>query len=201
MANANTPKGLLPYRHFDGRAWNGAVNMYYASASYATALYIGDPLIMSSTYNATDGTPGVTIATAGAANLIVGTMVGIVSGGDPIIAVTRDLPIYRPASVAQYILVADDPDLLFWMQEDSVGGSMTYANTGNNANIISGSGSTTTGYSGWLLDSSTAATGNATYQVKILRPLAEADNTIGSSYAKWLVKINQHQMANGTVGT
>ena len=39
-------------------------------------------------------------------------MVGIVAGGEPIIPVTRDLTIYHPASTAQYILVADDPDLL-----------------------------------------------------------------------------------------
>src|ERR1700688_3536549 len=98
MANANVARGLIPYRHFDGSYWNGSANMYYVPSGYATALYIGDPVKMLSTQADANGVPGVTIATAGSSNVILGSVVGIVAGGNPMIVVTRDLAIYHPAS-------------------------------------------------------------------------------------------------------
>lgn len=197
MANANAPRGLIPYRRYDGSLWNGSANIYYVPSDYATALYIGQPLIATGASDA-NGIPVVQTATAGATNYMIGSMVGIVNGGDPVVAVTRDLPIYHPASTGQYILVADDPNLLFWVQEDSVGGSIAMATAGTkNADLIAGSGSTATGYSGWQLDSSTIGTG-ATLQVRIMRGLQEADNVMASANAKWLVKINLHSILNTT---
>lgn len=200
MANANTARGLLPYRHTDGSVWNGSANMYYVSASYGVSLFIGDPVAIVSSQNDANGVPAVQIATAGAANLWCGSVVGIVAGGQPQIAITRDQPIYHPASTAQYILVADDPLLLFEIQEDSVGGAVANTGAGRNANLVSGTGSTTTGYSGWMLQSSSVATGNGTYQLKIQRLLDQADNVLGTN-AKWLVKNNQFALGSGSVGS
>ncbi len=203
MANANIPRGLVPYRRVDGEMWSGAANIYYVPASYGTAIYVGDPVISVSSSNDANGIPAVNVATAGSSNAILGSCVGIVAGGEPIIAVTRDQPIYHPASTAQYILVADDPLLLFWIQDDA----STQATAPNlwpskNANLVSGSGSTVTGYSGWQLQASSVATTN-TLQLRVIKPLQQADNTISSTAntnmnAKWLVKINLHQMLTAT---
>lgn len=200
MANANVARGLIPYRHFDGSVWNGSANVYYVSSAYATALYIGDPVVMNSTDNDANGIPAVRLATAATAGVLLGSVVGIVPAGNPQIAVTRDMPIYRPASTAQYILVADDPTLCYMIQDDGTG-STPAGWPGKNTNLVSGSGSNVTGYSGWTMSGATAATGNATYQLKILRLLDQADNAQPpTANAKWLVKFNQYQLANGVVG-
>ena len=207
MANANVARGLIPYAHYDGSMWNGSANIYYVAAGYATALYIGDPVVTHSASNDANGIPAVQIAASGSP--IVGSVIGIVNGG-PLAAanvtVTRDLPIYHPASTAQYILVADDPTLLFWIQDDASTQS-TYAPqvwAGKNANLVTGTGSTTTGYSGWQLQALSVATTN-TLDLKIMRPLNQADNAIGTAVntsmnAKWLVKLNNYQYEWQTAG-
>jgi hypothetical protein len=47
MANPTGPFGLRPVRHKNGAPWNGATVPVYCSASYATALYVGDPVVIS----------------------------------------------------------------------------------------------------------------------------------------------------------
>jgi len=95
---------------------------------------------------------------------------------------------------------------LFWIQDDASTQS-SFAPTvwsGKNANFVSGSGSTTTGFSGYQLQASSVATTN-TLDLKIMRALNQSDNAIGGTTntnmnAKWLVKINNHQYANQEAG-
>jgi hypothetical protein len=205
MANANIPRGLIPYRKFDEGYVTGGVGIYYVPSSYATALYIGDPVDIVSGSNDSIGTPAVQLASSGSP--ILGVMVGIVDGGPEgaIITVTQGLPVYHPASTAQYIAVMEDPNALYEIQDDA--SSQARAPNlwaGRNANLVSGSGSTVTGYSGWQLQASSVATTN-TLDLKIIRPLQQVDNTIGSSAntnmnAKWLVKLNNSRFANQIAG-
>lgn len=195
MANANTSFGLMPVRDTSGRLWTGAANLYFVASSLATGVFIGDPMIPTGTSDA-NGVPGVTLATAGSGNYTIGPMVSIANGGEPIVPITRDLPIYRPASTGQYIMIADDPNLMFKIQEDSVSGNVSVNDSMANANLVAGTGSTATGYSGWQLQSSSVGTGN-TIQLRILQLLREADNAAGAS-AKWMVKINLHSLSNLT---
>lgn len=194
MANANVPRGLIPYRRTTGEPFNAAANVYYVPSSVASNIFIGDPLIWLTNAADSSGIPSVTLATAGSSNNILGAMVGIVNGGEPIIPITRDLPIYHQASTAGYILVADDPDTLYEVQEN---GAMVQGAPGRNVNLVSGAGSTVTGYSGWQLNSSTLNTTN-TLQMKIIRGLEQADNTIGSTNAKWLCRINLNGFTSTT---
>lgn len=200
MANANIPRGLIPSRHRNGAPYNGAARMYYVPATYATALYVGDPVIPVTGAADANGIHTVQLATAGGGAYTLGPIVSVVSGGNPPIVNTFDKTVYRPASVAGYVLVADDPDLLFEMQEDSLpssAGQMGIGAGGRNADLISGTGSTATGYSGWLIDSSTLATTN-TLQLRIVEAVDRADNDPTIDYAKWLVAINLHSMRNLT---
>lgn len=206
MANANVARGLIPYAHYDGSVWNGSANQYFVAAGYATSLFIGDPVVTHSASNDANGIPAVQIGVVGSP--IIGVVVGIVNGGPfaaAPITVTRDLPIYHPASTAQYILVADDPELLFSIQDDaSTQATAAQLWAGKNANLVSGVGSTVTGYSGWQLAASTVAT-TSTLDLKILRPLIQTDNVVGtvantSGNAKWLVKLNNYQYNWQTAG-
>ena len=197
MANANQPKGLLPVAHMNGNPWNGKASMYYVPSTYATALYCGQPLIATGASDA-NGVPVVQTATAGGGAYTIGPMVGIVDGGEPVIGITRDMPLYHPASTSQYILVADDPDLIFEIQEDGVGGAIAMATAGTkNADLVAGAGDTVFGNSGWMLDSSTINTTN-TLQLRILRGVHRPGNTMGATLAKWLVRINLHSLRNLT---
>jgi hypothetical protein len=203
MANANVARGLIPYRYTWGAPYNGSANIYYVPSSYATALFVGDPVDIISGSNDANGLPAVKLATVGSPFL--GVMMGIVDGGQPPIAVTRDLNPYHLASTNQYILVADDPNLLHMVQDDA-SSQATAPNlwAGKNANFVSGSGSTATGFSGWQMAASTVATTN-TLDCKIIMPLQQADNTISSvantnMNAKWLVKFNNSRFANLIAG-
>lgn len=187
MANTDAPFGLRPI-HADGRPYTGALNEYYVPATDSTALFIGDPVKLAGAAD-TDGVPTVTAAAAG--DPILGVYLG---KARPL----RDATKHRAASTAEYVLVADDPDLAFEVQEDSDGGALAAADVGLNANLLAGSGSTATGVSGFTLDSSSADT-TATLDFQIVRLSTRGNNAIGD-YAVWVVRPNTHHRAHGTTG-
>lgn len=187
MPNPNTPKGLLPVQFRDGSPWSGQHNIYFVPASDGTALGRGD-LVKGVTNSAdANGVPVVTRAAAG--DVMIGVVVGVVSY-QGITHLAHD-PAYRPASVAAYVMVADDPDLMFEAQEDDIGGAMPLGAGGRNVQPIVGALNAVTGFSGTMLDSSTLATTN-THSLRVHRAVQRADNTPGGGYLKWLVSINLH---------
>lgn len=195
MANANAPRGLTPVRYLSGAPYAGPGNLYYIAAATNQALYIGDPVKATGTSDA-NGVPGITIGVAGATNYILGSFGGAVPfNGIPVL---QSDPVYHPAAASQYVYVHDDPNLLFMVQEDSVGGAMSVDSSSANVDLVAGAGSTVTGFSGWMLDSSTPpGTGN-TLQMRILQALQGPGNTPGEAYTKWLCKINLHALNNLT---
>lgn len=199
MANANFPRGLVPYRHVSGGYYNGSFDVYYVPASDANNIFVGDPVVGVTNSSDGAGTPTATIATAGSSNYILGVCIGLVNAGAPNLpefTITRDLPVYRQASVASYIAVVNDANVLYEVQEDSNGGAMVSGASGRNVNLVAGSGNTAYGTSGWQLQSSSLAT-TATLQMRIVRLLQQTDNLVGAN-AKWLCKINLNALSNQT---
>lgn len=196
MANQNTPYGLRPVRLNSGEPYNGQARMYQIPASDTNAYFVGDPVIKTAGTADANGIPGVTLASAGAGNLITGVIVGFVAQGGMI---TSNGPFSRPAAAqtaAWYVLVADDPGLIFAIQEnDNVGGvagtPLAVTAVGKNANLVSGSGSTSTGNSGWMLQANGTAT-TQNFQLNIVEFFQEAGAVAAALYAKVLVRINQH---------
>ncbi len=197
MANVNGPFGLRPYAYAWGGPYNGAVSVYYVPATNATALFIGDPIALIGSSSDANGVPGVKIATAGATNYFLGPFLGMANNaGEAVITVQWTTPVYLPASTAAYIYVADDPNLVHAIQEDSVGSALTAAAAGGNADLVAGTGSTVTGFSGWQLQSSSVTHGtDATAQLRIMRALQQQDNAIGTN-ARWLVRTNLNSWTN-----
>jgi hypothetical protein len=189
MANTSAPRGLVPVRHRSGAPYNGAANLYFVPATDGTALFIGDPVIVAGSAD-TSGIPTIGIATAAGGAYVSGVVVGFVP--DPTNLELKN----RTASTARYVFVCDDPDVIFEIQEDAVGGALAAVDVGLNADLIAGTGSTTTGQSGWQLDTSTKATTN-TLQLRIVRFVQRSDNDI-SANAKVEVAINLHQTRNLT---
>ena len=195
MANTDTPFGFKPVKHLNGSPWNGKVNVYYIPSTDGTAMFKGDAVKLAGSADATGKFP--TIAQAAATNAICGVIVGFAD--NPYVGINPDYPNlnYRPASTAMYALVVDDPFVIFEVQEDSVGNSITADMVGLATDIVVGTGSTTTGRSAMELDSSDTAT--AAGQCRIMRLVNRDDNELGN-YAKWEVLIAEHQYLN-TIST
>lgn len=196
MANIAKVNGFRPSQYLSGAKWNGQVRTYYVPAADATALFAGDLVKAGGSADA-NGVQSVTQATAAAA--VIGVVVGVLPDFSNLNAVP-----YRLASTARYVLVADDPALLFEAQEDGVGSALDMVDVGLNVDFVVGAGSTTTGQSGMQIDSSTVAA-TATLPLKLIRPVQRVDNELvaaGQANTRWMVKINNHQLAahTGTAG-
>lgn len=201
MANSNRPTGLSPVKMITGAPYNGASNQYSIAADYATALYIGDPVISTGTADS-KGVAG--IALAAATGPIRGVIVGLSDQpfSSSAAGVTNPNITYRPAaaqSTVWYAQVVDDPNVVFEVQEHANGTQLAATEVGLNQVLYLAAGN---GYvSGWLLASATDATPNttATLQVRLLGLAQRQDNVFGA-YAKWNVLINAHELRVGQVG-
>ncbi len=185
MANTDKPKGLIPVRYLNGSPYNGQVKIYYIPATDGTAVFRGDVVKRAAGADTTGKYP--TVAQAAATDIyLVGVVVGF--GLQPEIAANPDnlAMSYRAADTAMYVAVVDDPNVIFEAQED---GTMAYTAVGQNADLVVGSGSTTTGLSGMEIDSSDAK--NTTAQLRVMRLVDRPDNAIGAN-AKWEVMIVEH---------
>ena len=83
--------------------------------------------------------------------------------------------------------VLDDPNQLFIMQSDE---DIEQADFGKNADVVVGTGSTTTGVSAMELDSSTIAT-TAALNLKLIGIYDTPGNALGN-FCQVVVKINEH---------
>lgn len=188
MANSDRPNGLKPVKHSNGNPWNGAVNQYYVPAADTFAMAVGDPVKLGSTAS-TDGYPTI-LKVAATTDPLVGVIVGF--RVDP-----TDLNItgsYRAASTARYVLVADDPDVIFEAQED---GNMGLVGTNLNFPYVDAGVNTSTGTSGVEIDSSEATTLN-TAQFQVIGFKDAVDNDPTAANAKVLVRINLHAKRGAT---
>lgn len=191
MANADTAFGLRPVRYMSGAPYNGAANIYSTVTGDGTAIYIGDPVILSGTGSTINGNVYNDVDQAATGDVITGVVVGVIPD-------TQESTKYRAASTQRLLLVADDPGLLFEIQEVSGGTALTADAIGLNANFVVAAGSTVTGQSGVELNNATEATTN-TLDLQIVGFQNRVDNVIGE-HAKWLVRINRHQRANQVAG-
>lgn len=204
MANTSKIRGFLPMKHVNGSPYNGQSNIYFIPSSDNTAVFVGDPVKLATGANA-QGVAQVTKATAGAA--VLGVVIGVINTKfDPVAgrmsagSVSLDTPVYRPASVGQYVLVCDAPDVIYEV-EAVTGSNASYsflsADVGKNADLATVAGDTNTGTSGAALNMATKAT-TATLQFKIMGVVQRPDNELTGNATKVLVKINNAQLSAGT---
>lgn len=203
MANNDAPFGLKPIRHKSGAPYNGAARPMIVLSAYDTALFIGDPVIKVA---GGSNTAEVTVQGGGVfppgtlPNVEVGAAGGPWSGVIVAVGANPDSEstIFSPADTEGVVWVADDPDLIFEVQEVSGGTALTAADVGLNASIVAGSGSTATGQSAFELDNTTEAV-TAGLELKIVALSNKTGNAIGE-HAVWEVQINDHTQANATAG-
>lgn len=208
MANNDASFGLRPVKKQGSGSYNAGARPYYVASTYATALFIGDPVVrVAGGSNAADidlaggnkfgaGQLGtIEKASAGDGNAITGVIVGF--SPDP----SNLDKIHNPASTERVAWVVDDPYAEFEIQAD---GAVPAASVGLNANLIfTNSGSTVTGLSGVELDTtSDAPAADASNQLRILSivPGPREGDTVNSAGNVCIVRINQHTEAPGALG-
>lgn len=203
MANVNAPFGLRPVRYLNGAPWTAQVSQYFIPSTDANAYAIGDPVKTLTGAADANGVSAVTLASAGSGNAIRGVIVsagGTVQAGPSLDPTNLDSTII-PASKTKgyYVLVVDDPQVIFEVQEFSGSGStnFTAADIGKNTNLKSG---TNNSYqSGWVLDDTAVTATTAAYQIRLLGLALRKDNAFGN-YAKFWVTINNHEFKAAVAG-
>lgn len=201
MPNLNAPRGFVPSRYLNGAAWNGQTNLYYIPSSDGSAYAVGDA-VKSAAVSDANGVMG--IQKAAGTDVVRGVIVGFLAAipyGVSLQATTLDLTIQTvPAakSKAYYALVVDDPNVLFELQDDGVS-ALTAAAVNKNASFTVANPTGMAQNSASVLNTASVATTN-TLNLKILGAIQRDDNVPFTTYAKWLVKFNLHELLGGTSG-
>lgn len=194
MANSDRVYGLTAVGTLSGSDFTGKLRRVTFAAGDAVAAYVGDLVKLTGTADSTGTKPVVAQSAAGDASI------GVIAAFIPNTSDESSLLVpYRKASTAQDALIYWGQDVLYTIQEDSVGGSIAAASAGLNCNVVVGSGSTATGISGMELDSSSAAN-TSTLNMRLHYVKDSPDNVLGTN-AEWVVSINASQEALNQTGT
>lgn len=201
MANVNAPFGLRPTKTINGASWNDQGNLYHIPAGDTSAYYIGD--VVKSAANAdANGVPDV--AKALGTDVLRGVIVGVLPSqpyGTSLQGATLDLAnTFVPATKTRdyYVMVCDDPETVFECQGDVTATNQVATNANKNASLTVAVPTAPGQWSNTVVSSSTIATTN-TLNMKLMGLVQKPNNAFGA-YARWLVKINLHELAGGTAG-
>ena len=202
MASVSRINGFRPVKTITGAPYNGQANLYFVPASDSTVIMVGDAVKLAGDARSATGAP--TVTRAGATDTPVGIVVGIVFTGvgdvTNVPPVTNlNTPVYRAASTDRYLLVCDDPNVVYEVQYagTSVAAATITANVGLNGQFTTTAGSTVSGSSGMQLDSSGLAT-TATLPLKVVGFPNRPDNIPGDTYFSYYVKLNSVTYGTGT---
>jgi hypothetical protein len=194
MPNSAAAFGLRPVKNRDGSAWNGATIPMYVSASYATAMYIGEPVLLSPTLAEKDAT-GKKLTINASAGTDATIIFGVITSFEPL--VTDLTKIYNPASTERIANVCLAKDAIFEVRGS--GTALTSVCPGQNAVLTGSGGSTVTGLSSkYLAESGTVPAADQSYPLFILGLKDVEDNTLGAN-AVYEVLINTAENATGAI--
>lgn len=193
MANSDIASGLTAIGTLSGADYHGKLRRVTFASGDTTAAFVGDLVKLTGTVDATGKKPVVTQSAAGDASI------GVIAQFIPTFSDEGTLTTnYRAASTAMDALIYWGQDVLYTIQEDSVGNDIEITEAGLNCNVIVGSGDTVTGMSGMELDSNTAAN-TSTLNLRLHHVFDAPDNALGTN-AKWVVSINASQEALNQTG-
>lgn len=200
MSSVSRINGLRPVKTVTGAPYTGQATMYFLPSSNSDVVMVGDLVKLAGDGRSPSGVQTIARHAGGATEAAVGVVVGFTFEGvgdlTNIPPVTNlNTPVYRVASTDRYVMVADDPNLVFETQTS--GATFATTDVGQNAEMDVAAGSTTTGASGMTLDLSTKAT-TATLPMKIVGFPNRPDNAIGDTFTNAYVMINNHQYKGGT---
>ncbi len=197
MANSNNPFGFRYFGREEGGSPTEGLTTRSIASTYATAIYMGDPVLSLNTGYIALPTVTTTQITGILTNLsYLNTAVGRNILGAP----------YWPTSAVGsngVAGIADDPQALYLVQSNNT--AITFADIGANIGWASGVGSTVTGLSAYSVDQSTIGT-TAALPFRIIGLLSQyappgtpgTDDT--SAYNQVIVSINSSDRKAGVTG-
>lgn len=204
----NRPFGLAPVRVGNANVANFQVNKYRIPLADASQYSIGD-LVKQLASADTNGIPNVQKAASG--NTVRGVVVGVENptvNAPSLQGVVLDTTITGvPATKLRdyYVLVVDDPDMLWNVQDDGItGGNLVAASANLNSNFTVAN--PTLGYqmsASVLTSASFATTVGLTLKLIGLAQLPAIPGGGSNAFAAfgvWLTKINQHELMGNQVG-
>jgi len=205
MSSVSRLNGFRPVKSITGAPYNGQGNVYFVPSTDSTVIMVGDAVKLLGDARAATGVPTVT-RVSGATDVAIGIVVGILFTGvgdvGNVPPVTDlNTPMYRRASTDRYLLVADDPNLVYEAQylTQSVAAATITANVGLNGSWDLTAGSTTSGSSGMSIAALSATT--ATLPLKVVGFPNRPDNIPGDQYFSYYVKLNNITQGTGTGST
>jgi hypothetical protein len=204
MANFVQPRGFVPARYMNGAAWSGGGNMYYIPSSDANQYNPGDVVLTAAVGADSNGIPAVTKNTTGT-GVVRGVVIGCLTANPnnpSLVGTNLDLTVQNiPATKtkAYYVLVVDDPKVIFQIQDDGITtANLVAASVGLNASFTVTNPTAPSQNSATVLLSSSFAT-TAALTVKIFGLSQIPNNSFGAN-ATWDVIFNQHEFQGNTAG-
>jgi len=193
MANIDQAFGLRPIAKVGSAPGGTTGTTKYSITSGAGAMFTGDIVKQKNDGSIVQGTAGDACR-----GVFMGCFYTDPSTGKP--RYNNTFPNGTAASDA-IAFVADDPDQLFIVQQDSVAANAVAADLNLNADLVIGAGNTTTGVSGVEIDSSSKNT-TATLNVKLIDFYDTPSNDATLNHSVLVVKINNHELGShtGTAG-
>lgn len=187
MANTSKVCGLRPINQP-----YGSIRANYYQATTSTAFFMYQPVDL-------DANGRVVVATPGSNNFIVGSIIGVFD--DAFCPIDNAYSGYVPANNAATnsaglinILVADDPNQFFLIEEDTGGTALDAqsAHAGCSWTYQATTGNTVSGIARAVMDRSTLVAGGSGQQLRIIKKWDKPDNAYGD-YCKWIVKPYYHR--------
>lgn len=199
MPNVIGSQGFRPARYLNGAAWNGGANMYVVPAADATQINVGDA-VKSLANGDANGVPAVTKALG--TDTVRGVVIGVLLAnpnnpslvGTPLDSTVQNIPASKTKDY--YVLVVDDPQVLFELQDDGAA-ALTATACNKNASFTVVNPTSPQQNSASVLATATIGT-VATLNLKIVGLVQKPNNAFGVN-ANWLVKFNLHELAGATV--
>jgi hypothetical protein len=204
MANFVQPRGFVPVRYLNGAAWSGGGNMYYIPSSDTNQYNPGDVVLTAAVGADANGIPAVTKNTTGT-GVVRGVLIGVLKANPnnpSLVGTNIDLTVQNiPAAKTQayYVLVVDDPKVVYQIQDDGITtANLVAASVGLNASFTVANPTAPAQNSATVLLSSSFAT-TAGLTVKIFG-LSQIPNNAFGANATWDVIFNQHEFQGNTAG-
>lgn len=184
MSLTSAPFGLVPRYHPSGDIRTEAMTI---ASGYAANIFTNSPVTLNA-----NGT--ITIAAAGAANVVLGTFAGC-EYTDSTLNIRRVSPFWPSGTVATDIVayVVRDPDIIYEIQAD---GAVAATSIGENANFAAsiGNGNTATGIS--TAQMTITGQGTTAGQLRIVGFSRDPANAAGDAFTVVQVQIANHAFIN-----
>ena len=200
MANKVAPRGFVPLRYLNGAPWNGAANLYVVPSTDGSIISPGDA-VKSAAGGDANGIPAV--AKAAGTDTVRGVVIGVLAANpnDPSLVGTdlalsvQNIPAVKTKDY--YVLVVDDPKVVFGIQDDGLA-ALTVASCNKNTIFTVANPTAPSQMSASVLATGSVNTTN-TLNVKLIGLVQKPDNAFGAN-AEWAVIFNLHELNGGTAG-